>query len=422
MAGSSEGRESDDSPEVFATLMFQLPSDFDVEGGVFKVFDPSLPPPPPPGASASAAAATANNRDLSVRCVYMHSSAAGPDMYYTAFYTDCERELSQVTRGRLLTLVYNLQRAPTSPRGRVDIGGIPVQMEAAGRSQRLEPDSMSEKESSYWLDENAAFFSPASWGGRGGGGRGKGRGRGGGGGRGKGGGGGGGSPGAGGSASTSPTGAAMVESTSGKVGFQTTGTTSTVVAQEAAVTALADALRRRGAVLTNPPEVPQPANALHVRDIADVVREWSVAADAPEKLVLALSYRYPLDGVTGESDLKGRDRAVCNLLRLAREVLTAGTGGGGNWRRRCCHHREAEQAEEEGWGGGASTPALLSAPRGGEGEGGGGMGAVSSVDNHEAGLDVFLTRLVVSHGREDMKVFTTGPLIPLEPGDEPPQV
>ena len=40
---SSEGRESDDSPEVFATLMFQLPSDFDVEGGVFKVFDPSLP-------------------------------------------------------------------------------------------------------------------------------------------------------------------------------------------------------------------------------------------------------------------------------------------------------------------------------------------------------------------------------------------
>lgn len=40
----------------------------------------------------------------------------------------------------------------------------------------------------------------------------------------------------------------------------------------------------------------------------------------------------------------------------------------------------------------------------------------------QAGLDVFLTRLVVSHGRDDRKVFTTGPLIPLEPGDEPAQV
>ena len=40
----------------------------------------------------------------------------------------------------------------------------------------------------------------------------------------------------------------------------------------------------------------------------------------------------------------------------------------------------------------------------------------------QAGLDVFLTRLVVSHGWEDRKVFTTGPLIPLEPGDEQAQV
>ena len=56
---SSEGRESDDSPEVFATLMFQLPSDLDVEGGVFKVFDPSLPPPLPPGPFAGAAGAPA---------------------------------------------------------------------------------------------------------------------------------------------------------------------------------------------------------------------------------------------------------------------------------------------------------------------------------------------------------------------------
>ena len=36
-------------------------------------------------------------------------------------------------------------------------------------------------------------------------------------------------------------------------------------------------------------------------------------------------------------------------------------------------------------------------------------------------LDVFLTRLVVSNGAESKGVFTTGPLVPLEPGDEPPQ-
>lgn len=53
----------------------------------------------------------------------------------------------------------------------------------------------------------------------------------------------------------------------------------TIIAQEQAVTAanaLAAALRRRRAVFTNPPEVPQPATASHVRDIADLVREWSV--------------------------------------------------------------------------------------------------------------------------------------------------
>lgn len=34
-------------------------------------------------------------------------------------------------------------------------------------------------------------------------------------------------------------------------------------------------------------------------------------------------------------------------------------------------------------------------------------------------LDVFLTRIVVSRGGEGKGVFTTGPLVPLEPGDEP---
>ena len=68
-------------------------------------------------------------------------------MYYTAFYTDCERELSQVTRGRLLTLVYSLQRGPTNYRGKVEIGGIPLPMAATGRSQRLMPDLMTKAES-----------------------------------------------------------------------------------------------------------------------------------------------------------------------------------------------------------------------------------------------------------------------------------
>lgn len=58
---------------------------------------------------------------------------------------------------------------------------------------------------------------------------------------------------------------------------QATGMTSTSVAQEEPeVNALLDALRRRRAVFTNPAEIPQPATALHVRDIVDVVRDWSV--------------------------------------------------------------------------------------------------------------------------------------------------
>lgn len=39
-----------------------------------------------------------------------------------------------------------------------------------------------------------------------------------------------------------------------------------------------------------------------------------------------------------------------------------------------------------------------------------------------ANLEVYLARLVVSHGGEDKGAFTTGPLVPLEPGDEPAQV
>ncbi len=53
----SEGRESDESPGVFATLMFQMPSV--VEGGVFTVSDPSSQSPVTSLMSPSAAAAAA---------------------------------------------------------------------------------------------------------------------------------------------------------------------------------------------------------------------------------------------------------------------------------------------------------------------------------------------------------------------------
>lgn len=41
---------------------------------------------------------------------------------------------------------------------------------------------------------------------------------------------------------------------------------------------------------------------------------------------------------------------------------------------------------------------------------------------YQANLEVYLTRLVVSHGGENKAAFTTGPLVPLGPGDEPAQV
>lgn len=51
----SEGKESDESPGVFATLIIQLPSN--VEGGVFTVSDPSASPNIMPGGGAEGAVA-----------------------------------------------------------------------------------------------------------------------------------------------------------------------------------------------------------------------------------------------------------------------------------------------------------------------------------------------------------------------------
>lgn len=93
--------------------------------------------------------------------------------------------------------------------------------------------------------------------------------------------------------------------------------------------------------------------------------------------MLALSYPYPLDGLkSADSDLKGRDRAVYNLLRLAREVLASGSGGG------------------------ALAPA---SPRGG---GGGEVGGGSSVGNREVkGFLRPLERAIREAGRGDMSIF-----------------
>lgn len=51
----SEGKESDESPGVFATLIVQLPSN--VEGGVFTVSDPSASPNVMPGGGTEGAVA-----------------------------------------------------------------------------------------------------------------------------------------------------------------------------------------------------------------------------------------------------------------------------------------------------------------------------------------------------------------------------
>ncbi|CAN0550129.1 unnamed protein product, partial [Ectocarpus sp. 12 AP-2014] len=62
-------------------------------------------------------------------------SFSGPSMYYVAFYTDCERQLSRVTKGNLLTLVYNLRRV-SPPGGGGGAGGRPSSsLRGAGRPE-----------------------------------------------------------------------------------------------------------------------------------------------------------------------------------------------------------------------------------------------------------------------------------------------
>ena len=76
-------------------------------------------------------------------------------MYYVAFYTDCERELSQVTRGSLLTLVYNLRRVTTPPAAS---GGRSSRAAAAAAAST----AMSDEDIRAWAMEDAGFFSPGS--------------------------------------------------------------------------------------------------------------------------------------------------------------------------------------------------------------------------------------------------------------------
>lgn len=103
-------------------------------------------------------------------------------------------------------------------------------------------------------------------------------------------------------------------------------------------------------------------------------------ADSPPKLVLALSYAYPSSDKLGIHDLKGRDRALCNLLRLARNTATADL--------------VSLRAEER-----RSLPSgFSSSPWAGRKKGGGsgrGRGSPSGVDEDGVrGFDFFLCRAV----------------------------
>ncbi|CAN0402609.1 unnamed protein product, partial [Ectocarpus sp. 8 AP-2014] len=226
----------------------------------------------------------------------------------------------------------------------------------------------------------------------------------------------------------------------------------------------ADAVRRRAAVFVEPPAVPQPASAEHIAEIVQAVRSWAAAGAAasgggddddevvvPSKLVVALSHHYPPScwaseggggGLVGMSLLKGRDRAVCNLLRLARQALATdpalpsseGAGGG-----ETSGVMEVDTEKVKGLGRGSAagaaaapspSPSPLTALDAGGGKDGGrsdGAGSAtwdgeSGVREDGAALEIFLTRLVVSHGSENKGAFTTGPLVPLQPGDAEAEV
>ncbi|CAN0550132.1 unnamed protein product, partial [Ectocarpus sp. 12 AP-2014] len=146
----------------------------------------------------------------------------------------------------------------------------------------------------------------------------------------------------------------------------------------------ADAVRRRAAVFVEPPAVPQPASAEHIEEIVQAVRSWAAAGAGasgggdddvvvvPSKLVVALSHHYPPScwsseggggGLVGMSLLKGRDRAVCNLLRLARQALatdpavpsTEGADGG-----ETAGVMEVDTEKVEGLGRGSAAAAAAS--------------------------------------------------------------
>lgn len=78
-------------------------------------------------------------------------------MYYVAFYTDCERELSQVTSGCLLALVYNLRRAELTRKVGEKSG------RGAGKEQPWDSGdvSMTKREAQDWEREWAAFCGSA---------------------------------------------------------------------------------------------------------------------------------------------------------------------------------------------------------------------------------------------------------------------
>lgn len=53
------------------------------------------------------------------------------------------------------------------------------------------------------------------------------------------------------------------------------GTTTAISEQALLARAKANAARRKAAVFVDPPTVPQPADAAHIREIAGAIRSWS---------------------------------------------------------------------------------------------------------------------------------------------------
>ena len=117
-------------------------------------------------------------------------------------------------------------------------------------------------------------------------------------------------------------------------------------------------------------------------------------AAEPRKLVALLSHNYTTAALeTGLHALKGRDRVISNLLDSARRIHVANDGDG--WPRK-------------------SSRASIDGPKDG-----GASSKTNQQDDEPYAFDVFviLMRGVAKSGEADGAAHTTGPMIPLLPGN-----